>query len=288
MQIYVEDFLEMAPSDKQFDELKKRVTGLEGISPSISWNQRNPLLTWLISITVPIIAVGIAFYAGVIPHIEKHIDDRVKIEVTDGLKQPLQDISKMSNDIAEIKGTIKAWAPLIVPGVLKRNSSVNQDEFNKSLPALREAVEVATQTKAIVPNETLQQIAQKLRQASESSPDYWPTVLQFIQFASAGLSPDVPPPGKPNLELHSTAIRGRNIFGTIKNRIVLLDGGELVDQRFENSRIIFTEQPVRMQNVEFVNCVFEMPSVESPIPYLKQVSQELLASNLNSVRIKAL
>jgi hypothetical protein len=52
--------------------------------------------------------------------------------------------------------------------------------------------------------------------------------------------------------------------------------------RFENSRIIFTENPVRMRGVEFLNCVFELPDAPAN-PYIRKTAQELLASNLTAI-----
>jgi hypothetical protein len=142
--------------------------------------------------------------------------------------------------------------------VLKEISGLAPKEFARSLPALRRVGEQPVSAVRPAPAE-LHAVAQKLLQTNETTPNYWPTVLQFIKFASAGLSPDVPPPGQPNLSLHDVSIIGANVFGPISHKIVLLDGGKLVDQHFDHSRIIFTNNPIKMSNVTFVDCVFEMP-----------------------------
>lgn len=101
-------------------------------------------------------------------------------------------------------------------------------------------------------------IAQRLAHTDEGTPDYWPTAVQFIRFASSKFNPDVPPPGKPTVVFAHNI--GFGFSGTYKNRVVLLDGGDLgPNVRFENSRIILTENPMRMRGVQFVNCVFELP-----------------------------
>src|SRR5205809_741657 len=65
MQIYVEDLIEMAPSDKQFEDLKKRVKDLEKPTESVplnaSWVQRHQVLVWLISL----LSIWVALYAGI-------------------------------------------------------------------------------------------------------------------------------------------------------------------------------------------------------------------------------
>lgn len=159
--------------------------------------------------------------------------------------------------------------------VVAEIASLDSKQFAQNLPALRRASEPPLAAAAISA-QVLHQVANKLRSVDENSQDYWPTVLQFLQFAREGMSPDVPAPGRPTIDLeHITA--GRGSFGPFKHEIVRLDGVTLEGQTFENSRIIFTENPTRMSNVTFLNCVFEMPHVENPSPYLKQASQQLLA-----------
>jgi hypothetical protein len=202
MQLYLEDILEMAPSETQFENLKKRVKNLEdkksdqGTSQPASWIQRNQLLTWLISLTLPTIAIIIAVYAGVIPHIEKHVDDQVAIKVNDGLKQPLEKLGKMSDDIAEIKGTLNAWAPLMTPQFFKRTASLSDKQFSESLPQLKVAARIAIQSKTTVPDDDIKEIGKRaitLAAAnSVSSAPAWDTLQTLLQYRSFLNSVQVP------------------------------------------------------------------------------------------------
>jgi len=119
----------------------------------------------------------------------------------------------------------------------------------------------------------------------ETSPDYWPTVLQFIQFASSArtVSADVPPAGPPDVVLSN--VRCTHVVHCIvaSHRRILLDGGDIPGSRFEKCRIIFTQNPVKMRDVQFINCLFEMPVTNNPTPYLKDAARQLLASNLTSL-----
>jgi hypothetical protein len=127
----------------------------------------------------------------------------------------------------------------------------------------------------------LQEVALKLRSTNQNAPDYWVTVLQFIRFASAGASPNVPPPG-----IAEEIFSGNTGFGfsaTYSDRRVLLDRGDGGDVKFIRCRIIFTRNPVRLRGVQFIDCVFDMPVTNSPSPMLTQVATELLASNFKSV-----
>jgi len=173
------------------------------------------------------------------------------------------------------------------PGpVLKEISKLSQKEFARSLPALRK-IEQQPVTEVKPSPELLRDVAQRLLNTDKSEPDYWPAVLRFIAFASAGLSPDVPPPGKPNIVLGHVTSTG-NIFGIVSHQTVLLDGVSLVDEHFDHSRIIFTENPSQLRNVTFTDCVFEMPVLDNPNPYLQRVGRTLLASDLHSAVITSL
>jgi hypothetical protein len=163
---------------------------------------------------------------------------------------------------------------------LREITKLPQAEFAGALPALRVISEQSVQ-KVNPSRATLEKIAQKLRDTDKSSPEYWPTVLQFLQFASTGLAPTNVPPPKPNPDLKSSG----HISGafTIKNLVVELDGGTLSDANFENCRVIFTEIPVQMTNVTFVNSVFELPISTSPPPFIQKATKVLLASDLRTV-----
>lgn len=184
---------------------------------------------------------------------------------------------------ATLRESRAAQAP---SAVLKEIASLNQKQFVKSLPALRKVEEQPVSQ--VKPNrELLRDISTKLMEVNEQAPEYWATVLQFIRFASAGLSPDVPPPGEPTLIIKDSR-PGIRFSDPVSHAIVLLDNSEVANIRFEHSRIIFTERPTRMNNVTFVDCVFELPVLDNPNKYLQNTGRILLASNLNSVFIGSL
>lgn len=165
--------------------------------------------------------------------------------------------------------------------VLTEISELSDQRFAANLPALQKVAEQRVEEVKPTPP-ILHTVARKLLVVDERSPNYWATVLQFIAFASSGLSPDVPPPSGPR------TIISRNIglsLPKISHEVVELDGGELFNTTFENSRIIFTENPVKMVNVTFTNCVFELPVSNNPNPYIQNASRSLLASTLKSASI---
>ncbi len=182
------------------------------------------------------------------------------------------------------KGILELRASQSPNAVLHEINGMNQTKFSASLPALQSAIqkpipEIATS------QPLLDGIAEKLLKTNSSAPNYWPTVLQFLQFASAGLAPaNVPPPdSKPTIRTSGISnLFANNVFSRVT---VILDGGLLIGNRFENCRVIFTDTPVQMTNVTFVNSIFEFPISSEPPPYIQKAGKLLLASDLKTASI---
>jgi hypothetical protein len=201
--------------------------------------------------------------------------------------KPLSDkIDQDQRDIAKINGKLDAWAPFIAPAVIQRSTTLSQEEFNRSLPALNKALQATSQLQVAIPKEAVQQIAQKLQKTTETSADYWPTVLQFIQAASASLvaPSDVPPPDTKFAGLHNFRCVGATNCMVASHCAVILDGGDIPNSIFDHCRIRFTNNPVGLAGTRFTDCVFEMPAgIVQPTPYLKNSAKTLLASNLHEI-----
>jgi hypothetical protein len=163
-------------------------------------------------------------------------------------------------------------------------ASLPQSDFSRVLPALRE---IASQppSKVAASTASVLSVAKKLSSADRSSPEYWPTVLGFIQFASASLStPEhVPPPNGPYTVASNVRCTGVAHCIEASNRSIELDAGSIPGSIFYNCRIKFTNNPVNPSGVRFINCVFEMPKESAPNDYLKSSAQILLASNFFEV-----
>ena len=170
---------------------------------------------------------------------------------------------------------------------LQQISHLDQEGFEQSLPQLRQAMD-HPDPKAVADPETLAAIAGKLRRADESTPDYWPTVLRFIPFASSRMAKNAPPPGQQPRVLSDMLSVGLMRGVREVDKTILLDEGYLGNGEFTNCRIIFTSNPVRLTNAHFRNCVFEIPTTDPPTAFIKKVSQLLLSANLSSVSIPSL
>jgi len=185
-------------------------------------------------------------------------------------------------------GTNRAQVEADLPGfTLEQFSSLDQKAFERSLPQLQQAL-AQPGLKTVVSGETLAAITAKLRQTDESTPDYWPATLRFIQFASSQMAPDAPPPGQQPRILSEILSRGLMRGIREKGITIKFDDGDLGNGEFTGCRIIFTPNPVQLTNATFRNCVFEIPITDNPNPYIKKVGRALLDSDLDSVSIPSL
>jgi hypothetical protein len=153
--------------------------------------------------------------------------------------------------------------------VLNELYKLDEPAFVKSLATLQA---VTDQQPVDIEPEIVTSLAQKLSATRTTAPGYWPAVLQFLRFASAKNAPDAPPPG-PSTLWSNNSTRGE----AFKGSRITLDGGVLEDVVFEHCRITLTNNPVKMRNVRFINCVFELPVTASPSKFLMLASKQLLA-----------
>jgi hypothetical protein len=228
-----------------------------------------------------------------------NLNNHISAEVAKQLGPIHQQLESLNQDIGKIKDHlhIAQARPATAPPSQPQNSGpsletfavMDQKKFAESLPTLHTALSNPAANgnleQATPALRTLRQIAIKLRQTSESRPEYWPTVLQFIQFASFAMVPpsDVPPPDAKFWEMQNVSCSGLAHCIRASHSAILLDGGNIPGSIFYHCRIRFTENPTGLSGVIFNDCVFEMPASSNPSPYLKDATRILLAGNLTKV-----
>src|SRR5450755_4474827 len=85
--------------------------------------------------------------------------------------------------------------PFLFRSVQARQSKISANwtkHGSLPLPNLRRITAQPVPTEAI-PQLALRNVATKLSSTDNKVPGYWPTVFQFIQFATENISPNVPP-----------------------------------------------------------------------------------------------
>ena len=273
-------FTEMARDRGQAKRQHEAPAGSAPVENDLGWVKK---IGWGVAGIYAVIFGGLITWY--LPKELSQLRESVKQDSTIQIDDQLQPIR---GQLADIQGQLRLLRASQYPSkTLKEIGSLDQKTFSASLPALQKVVEQSASK--IKPDEqTLRVIAIRLRQTSDTSPDYWPTVLQFIQFASSAItvSADVPPAGPPYWTISDVRCPAGPVPCIVaSHRKILLDGGDIPGSRFENCRIKFTQNPVKMRGVQFINCVFEMPVTDDPTPYLKDAARQLLASNFTSLSI---
>lgn len=181
---------------------------------------------------------------------------------------------------AALRVTRAAQAP---KAVFDEIANLDKKEFTKNLPALRATTEQPISMVSPTAS-AIYKISQQLSSTRDDTPEYWPTALRFLQFASSHLGSKAPAPGSLADAIMYTGNIVRNTSLIPPDETILLEGGSLENTELVRDRIIFTNKPVKMRNVRFVDCAFEFPGDLTPSRYLHQAARQLLASNLNSIK----
>jgi hypothetical protein len=144
--------MSVAVNDAAFDKLKSRVKTLEDARPEAKpWLEKNQTLVWLLSTTLILVSILVTFYVGVIPHLENDQNRQIEKQVGESLKDPLKSMGQMSNDVAEIKGILKGWAPFFTPQYFKKLVSLPDKQFVASLPQLKQITQLGSENKTETP-----------------------------------------------------------------------------------------------------------------------------------------
>jgi hypothetical protein len=184
---------------------------------------------------------------------------------------------KTSDRLDTIEGILRDMRAVQSPTkVLKELGALEPPQLAKNLPALQKISEQPLE-RVNPSQQILKDVAYKLKDVNQSAEDYWPAVLKFLQFASSSLASHAPLVGS------SPRNRFENVSGPVPEpgRIYELHGN-IANMTFVDSRIILTDDPVFFKNVRFVNCAFDFPNTDNPPKYLRQMGQQLIASEISS------
>jgi hypothetical protein len=214
----------------------------------------------------------------------ENLNNHIAAEVGRQLAPIHQQLEGLSQDIGKIKDNLHiAQTKPHIPSTLQRFATMDQNTFTASLSLLNTAL-LTPSAQSAGPDD-LRAIGDKLRRTDENSPDYWPTLMQFIRVASS-LTGHAAHPTGPTTHTRDSFFDRTN---ALDNLTVVMDGGGLQNLSIINSRIIFTDHPVKMKNITFINCSFEFPLSAQPTPQLKQAARQFLAgASLQKATIRSL
>jgi len=166
----------------------------------------------------------------------------------------------------ETKLNIQAALQSSPSAALDELAKLDQKEFAGYLPVLRKVVEQPAAK--INPDEkTIRVIALRLRQTSETTPDYWTTVAAIINYQSLinqmrGEAPDPSKVSKSCLEFFKISLFERTGFSQCN---VTLDTNAFKDVTFRDSVVEYHGGQTYLENVEFINCTFKLNLASAPI-----------------------
>lgn len=257
--------------ERGYKELVKRIGGPVLTDDQLGADRRS--VPWWAKILVGILASIILAYAGWLGVTADNDNAR--------LSRVEQRLNDLANTVDQVQKSLDSVQLSIS---FRKLADMEPKEFATALPTLHRLVRQAPAKLKPDPT-TLHLIAGKLRQTPETSQDYWPTVLRFIQFASASaVAPSgVPPPDSVYQIVSNIQCSNAGHCIVASGRAIELDGGSIPNSIFSHCRIRFTNNPVNLAGTKFIDCVFEMPRVANPSTYLKTTTKVLLASNLRVV-----
>jgi len=218
------------------------------------------------------------------------------MEVSAQLAPVQNKLETIAEDVAKIKGA---------DGIAKNNLSkhaassspaltqfavMDKSQFIGSIARIPETVAAAKNNGELVKISTLDAIQKRLANASINSPDSFKAALALIGYASfvrekSGLFPNA-------AKIRSETCKAFGIIGSpqkihiystgdhIDGCILSLDGVSLTDAVVKNAIVKYQGGAVRLKNVHFINCLFDVSIPENPSQPAKHFTDLLLAKSV--------
>lgn len=196
---YKEDLQKVqAKIDRLSDKLDEKPVGERIRTHSTKW--------WITAVTLALafLALLVAIAAWLQPEWSTHqhtdLVSQINGQIDEKLKEPVGKINQISEDLADVKGTLRAWAPLITPQFYRKSSTLSQKDFEKSLPELKAVTQLAIESKTQIPSTDVTNLGKRLVHTAAGNTDSanlaWMTATTLLNYRSFlnALAP------QPNLE----------------------------------------------------------------------------------------
>ena len=169
-------------------------------SPFEQWYGKNRAWAWLLSTLIAVATAVVTLYVGILPHLEKDQDRQIENQVNASLKEPLEKVQNLRDDIAGLKGEWESIKPLLQSRVqenLKHSASLTPSEFEKELPNLRATMLAASNAKIMAAPQLVAEVGQRAVQVAARGDHLqesaWLTVGAFMDYRSIVNQAFVPP-----------------------------------------------------------------------------------------------
>jgi len=287
----MEEFLseEMALTKHQEKWVRDQVEAAARVPlPGASRQKWYDLHAGLVAVVVgvaTIMGIVLAVAFAVVPHMEKDMRTDLGNDIGEQLRA--RGLDHLPEDLARIQGRLDGIQPLI-EGLIKDQmhhvANLSQKDFGFQLPRIRQIVTAATKENVRVQVEDVKQIALKLRQTNEATPDFWMTAAAIINYQSflnqmRGEAPDPVRISKPCVQRGTNITFDGQILGAMvfEECVVDLDSNSFKKVVFRNSVIKYRGGPAFLEDVLFVNCRFEIDTkLEATAPTQPNLISALL------------
>jgi hypothetical protein len=267
---------------KKIDDLAKLLPSQGSQERAVHW-YGNPLLVAIVGI----IGSGLVAYlvarwqvnqAREEAALDQRIDGRIDLKL-----QPIgKDISKLREDMAYLKAKVEDATTRKIVGF----SKLQKAEVQASLVDISKTIEDARTKQIISPPGALIELRDKLAQVQPRNHVFWVAFSNVISYQSLiaekmGIFPNVEKArNQPCSFLKLAPAWGLVAISSLSFRGCgqKLDNGSWKDITFEGAIVTYDGGPVRLENVTFKNCIFEISFPGSPPPPAQKVAEALLSA----------
>lgn len=270
---------------QKIDDLAKLLPSQTGQDHAIRW-YRNPLLLAIVGVIGSCLGAYLVAQWKVNQRredvaLEQRIDNRIDNLINPKLGSINENISKLREDIAYLKARVEDATPRKIVGF----SKLPMNEVGANLSDISKTISDARAKQIISPPEAVIDLRNKLAQVQPRNAAFWAAFSSVISYQSlvaerTNIFPDAEKVRNKPCQTIGISPRLMIPFENVHLRGCgqKLDNGSWKDSSFEDMIITYDGGPVRLENVTFKNCIFEVSFPKTPPPPAQKVAQALLSA----------
>lgn len=205
------------------------------------------------------------------------------LPLRDEVRDVKNDVGHIKEDVKEIKGSIGQFNAAInektVPSLVRGLTSAPTDKLEANLPATQTIINIAKQNKVPASPQQIRDMAEPLLTNKSDNPalkkKVWNTVSQIASFKTV-VNQQIP------ASLIETA-KAQNKYFNCGGDAIELNDGDYTNAVFENCRIVYKYGSLKLRNVGFINCTFDIDQElgEEVLAELLKVDEPIISIALN-------
>ncbi len=212
--------------------------------------------------------------------VDKRIEDRlnpaidkVNSHIDSKIDQLGQKIDGLSDRVSRVEGSLGKRISGVEDRVNQQTSLAKLMDPSRVLATIRAEIQTAKSTGNILPVSDVVDYKNAVRALPPSANEYWQTIAAIINYQSlvnqmSGEAPDPATVSRPCFAVTNTdqirADENEFVGANFVNCIVDLDTNKFHRTSFKNSVIRYHGSPTTLDNVTFINCLFELDITTHP------------------------